>query len=452
MDARSLLRAKREQAKVEHPYASYASGSLKCTICGTHVKDGAAWDGHLGSKAHRKNLARAKEEQRLKEEAALRPAKRHAQDADEDADEAHESKKRRVEPAPAAAASGFPANFFSDPSRALPANDDNDDEELPASAPAPAQASELDAEWEAFQRNVINADLAAESREESFARATIAAEPELAEELPQGFPAELAERRAAARAALQPPAEEQQQAPEETAAEKNRRKELEEKELIMDRLLEEERVQEEADNKVALLKVRYSHRRVLYGLCLMQTPRLASSSSNGNEQQNRRPNETRACVPIRGIALYRLYTNLHLLHLRLGDLFLRNAEHLAQDGHLPERPLTAKQRRRKLVLIPRVAHGDTYQTIVACDACQCPTMDARPDAGDAEQCQPRRRLYIQRRQEGVEALQSGCDSCGRCGRFVRERAAWLRQERFNDWVQTRIFEKTLVLRYCVSVV
>ncbi|KZW02875.1 hypothetical protein EXIGLDRAFT_759583 [Exidia glandulosa HHB12029] len=255
MDARSLLRAKREQAKIEHPYASYASGQLKCTICATPIKDGAAWDGHLGSKAHRKNIQRLKAEQEAATQAAQRPAKRQAQ-ADSDEEETA-SKKRRVEEQPGAR--GFPANFFSDPSRALPADDDDeqDEEEAPATAPAsaPAPASELDAEWEAFQKNVINADLAAESREESFARATVAAEPELLEELPQGFPAELAARRRAAQAQLDeppPPAP----VPEETEAEKKRRLEKEEKELIMDRILEEERLQEEADNKVTALKAR----------------------------------------------------------------------------------------------------------------------------------------------------------------------------------------------------
>lgn len=259
MDARSLLRAKREQAKVDHPYASYASGHLKCTVCGAAVKDGAAWDGHLGSKAHRKNLARVREEQRAKEEAAAqRPAKRPAARDEDEVDE-HDSKKRRVD-APDSGA-GFPANFFSDPSRAVPAAGADDDDDMDTEPAAPAAAapatSELDLEWDAFQRNVINADIAAETREESFARATVVAEPELVEELPQGFPAELAERRAAARAALEHKADDPPPPPEETEAQKRLRREQEDKELIMDRILEEERLQEEADNKVAALKVRY---------------------------------------------------------------------------------------------------------------------------------------------------------------------------------------------------
>jgi zinc finger protein 830 len=34
MDAKSLLRAKKASARIEHPYASYnAAGVLRCSIC-----------------------------------------------------------------------------------------------------------------------------------------------------------------------------------------------------------------------------------------------------------------------------------------------------------------------------------------------------------------------------------------------------------------------------------
>jgi zinc finger protein 830 len=34
MDAKSLLRAKKAEAKIQHPYASYnAAGQLRCSIC-----------------------------------------------------------------------------------------------------------------------------------------------------------------------------------------------------------------------------------------------------------------------------------------------------------------------------------------------------------------------------------------------------------------------------------
>lgn len=260
MDARSLLRQKREAARVEHPYASYASGSLRCTVCAVAVKDGGAWDGHLGSKAHRKNLARVREEQKAQEQR-----KRPAPEDEPEPEPARADKKRRVEPPAQPNAGGrFPADFFSDPSRALATNDDDEDEDdaepAPAPAPAPAQEkSQLDLEWEAFQASVVNANLAAEAQDDTMARATVVAEPELFEELPQGFPAALAERRRAAQAALQPAAAAQEtpiEKKEETPEERERRRAEEEKEEIMSRILEEERLQEEADNKVAQLKAR----------------------------------------------------------------------------------------------------------------------------------------------------------------------------------------------------
>src|SRR6266567_2500949 len=58
-DVRALLKAKRQEARISHPYAAYnASGQLKCSVCGLVIKYGSAWEGHLGSKIHRTNVAR----------------------------------------------------------------------------------------------------------------------------------------------------------------------------------------------------------------------------------------------------------------------------------------------------------------------------------------------------------------------------------------------------------
>jgi len=267
MDARSLLRAKRQEAKIVHPYASYTTGTLRCTICSLPVKDGAAWDGHLGSKSHRKNLARVKEEQRAAEEAEAALVAQQQQEqrasssgatkraAPEDTDAGSAAKKIRT-------GSGFPSDFFSDASRAIPAEedmdsdeDDEDDGPSAAAIPPPAEPKgALDLEWEAFQREVINTDVAAEEKEEAYARATVAAEEQLFDEL-EGFPAELAARRAAAQAGTEAVPDESL-VEEETEQQKQARKEQDDRELIMDRILEEERAQEEADNKVAMMKVR----------------------------------------------------------------------------------------------------------------------------------------------------------------------------------------------------
>lgn len=253
-DARSLLRAKRQEARVSHPLASYnAAGQLRCIICGTLVKFASAWEGHLGSKAHRINVARVKEEERLRDEARAREEaaaeeeekagqKRKAQavedDEDEESDSTSASKKPKLDGTP-----GFPADFFSDPSRApvTGANSDDEEEQQP---PAPAQPpSAIDLEYERFQKELLQTQET--DARETYERATVAAEPELMPEVPEGFPVP-------AGAA----SETKEEKPELTEEEKRQQKEIEEKELIMDRLLDEERAQEEVDMKVQMMKNR----------------------------------------------------------------------------------------------------------------------------------------------------------------------------------------------------
>ena len=75
--ARALLRAKRQEARVTHPLASYTSaGQLRCLACGTIVKQSFSWEGHVGSKAHRMAAARLREEEHRRE--AEERAKREA--------------------------------------------------------------------------------------------------------------------------------------------------------------------------------------------------------------------------------------------------------------------------------------------------------------------------------------------------------------------------------------
>ncbi|KXN85874.1 hypothetical protein AN958_10772 [Leucoagaricus sp. SymC.cos] len=265
-DARALLRAKRQEARISHPLASYnASGQLRCIICGTLVKFASAWEGHLGSKAHRTNVVRIKEEERQREEAEeaerlqtqqmeVEEAQQQAgskrkaplddnegpeDDEDSDATSTSTSKKQKLD-------TGFPTDFFSDPSRApilAGAGSDDEDEEKPSSALA-QPPSAIDLEYERFQKELLQAQVP-EDAHETYERATIVAEPELASEVPEGFPANAEETKA-----------EEEVKPELTEEEKRQQKEAEEKELIMDRLLEEERAQEEADMKVQMMKNR----------------------------------------------------------------------------------------------------------------------------------------------------------------------------------------------------
>ncbi|KAJ2971697.1 hypothetical protein NUW54_g12445 [Trametes sanguinea] len=114
------------------------------------------------------------------------------------------------------------------------------DEEERGPAAAAAAPDVLDLEWQQFQATVVNAP----DIRETYEHATIVAEPVLAPEVPQGFPGALGGEPAA------------QEGEEEVLDEEalRRKKEMEERELIMDRLLEEEQAQEEADARVAQLK------------------------------------------------------------------------------------------------------------------------------------------------------------------------------------------------------
>jgi len=248
-DARALLRGKRQEARVSHPLASYsASGQLRCIACGTIVKLASSWEGHIGSKSHRTNVARLREEERRREEEETLRHKRKTEELDGDQDEEDEAppKRQRLDdetgadasqaPQPAQAGN-LPVDFFSDPSQAPPPSDEGEDEAAPAAAAPPDHPpSAIDLEWQLFQQAVINAPDA----QATYAHATIAAEPVLVTETPEGFP----------------PIGTEDTEPEQVVdeAELRRRKEKEERELIMDRLLEEERAQEEADAKVTELK------------------------------------------------------------------------------------------------------------------------------------------------------------------------------------------------------
>lgn len=256
-DVRALLKAKREEVKITHPLASYnRANQLKCSACGTLIKHSSAWEGHLGSKGHRTTIARLKGEatgrgaQRRAEEAEeawkaqVVQGKRKAEEEREDDDDV-ESKRRKVGDAQQ---NVVPANFFSDPSRTIPTSQDEEsDEDVSMKAPSPTQLhqsapNEIDLEYERFQREMR---LNAEEQQEAYQRATVVAEPALTiQETPEGFPNLQAE----------PITNESSQKRDEEEARK--RKEHEERELIMDRLMDEERAQEEADMRVTAMKAR----------------------------------------------------------------------------------------------------------------------------------------------------------------------------------------------------
>lgn len=261
-DVRALLKAKRQEARINHPYAIYsANGQLRCSVCGLAVKQASMWEGHLGSKSHRVNVTKAREAKALRvqkeeeERRKIEDSKRKAEADDEpvakrrrlsdDEDDDEEPKLNGTKK------QAFPADFFSDPSRAPritnsdDEDEDEDNEEVAPSAQANVPKTDVDLEYERFQAALANTNGEDEEEEklDAYNRATVAAEPEILHNTMDGIPqqteGELIDE-------LLPKGE--------TEEEKQKRIEREERELIMDRLLEEERAQEEADSRVGLLK------------------------------------------------------------------------------------------------------------------------------------------------------------------------------------------------------
>lgn len=245
-DVRTLLKAKRQEIRIDHPLASYTpNGQLRCVVCETSIKHPSAWDGHLGSKVHRTNAARIREEERRRKELELEEEanhlKRKVSEDDINGDIKGAVKKPRAT-APQSSTSTLPSDFFSDPSQApLTSFNDSDDEDEMGEAVAvtkPADGggdSSLDQEWIQFQQSVINAPDAVAT----YDHATIFAEPELVSDPSEGFPTHDGVH-------AQPATK--------VDEDERRQKEQEERELIMDRLMDEERAQEEADMKVVIMK------------------------------------------------------------------------------------------------------------------------------------------------------------------------------------------------------
>ncbi|PVF95668.1 hypothetical protein CPB86DRAFT_677159, partial [Serendipita vermifera] len=280
-DVRALLKAKtQERAKrITHPLAAYnQSGQLRCTLCATVVKDNdIAWSGHLGSKAHRTNVGRLKElEKKKDEEARLEKGKRKAVEGDEEESSNGQNtpgNERAISPASKrlkttqekGSSTSAPSNFFSDPTRTLPTADSDEEEDAPSTAP-PAPTSQIDLEMAEFERDLVSSQAAkpALSKQEIFNRATVTGEEQILYDEEEGLPEHLRRSNTNANGAQSAvkgvailEGEVMGVAPDtETPEEARERKEREERELIMDRILDEERAQEDADEKLRSLKAR----------------------------------------------------------------------------------------------------------------------------------------------------------------------------------------------------
>jgi zinc finger protein 830 len=198
------------------------------------------------------NAARLKEVERVQEALKIREGQGQEEQVTRGKRKAEgefelnqaDMKKRRGGDSPPPESSEFPADFFSNSSHTpiLFASDEAEGEgdysnKAPATSPS---SSALDLEWQRFQRDVLNAP----DHRDAYERATVFAQPELVSETPEGFPA----------GQIDHTVTELPNKIDENEAMK--RKEQEERELIIDRLLDEERAQEEADMKVSVMKNR----------------------------------------------------------------------------------------------------------------------------------------------------------------------------------------------------
>lgn len=270
MCSSDLLRAKKAEARINHPYATYnVSGVLRCSICAVPVKQ---WDAHLLTKQHRTSVAREKAE-REKSERAKRPrpetevvagssSKRPKVTQQSQPPNGEDSYDEDDGP------SSLPAGFFSAKNRPGPEPKSEASASAsvsPSTAPGPAIAARTgDAELDDF--------LASLAEDSSAPDASAVAAPPTAISQAQAnnvtkrkttykqdiIPGQASYEAAPVRIvqAGEEQQEEQKEEPEESEAERRERLQREEREDIMARLEEEERAQEDADSRVLALKQR----------------------------------------------------------------------------------------------------------------------------------------------------------------------------------------------------
>ncbi|WOO82164.1 Zinc finger protein [Vanrija pseudolonga] len=254
MDAKSLLRARKATARVEHPHASYtAAGQLRCAICAVPVNQ---WDAHLLTKQHRQSAAREK----AQAEKAAKAKRRSEAEREEGA------KRAKVEQEGDSddddAGPSLPAGFFSAGNK--PSVGEEEDAAGPTPPPAPAAPKPTgDAELDDFLASLNDDDDDAPAPAQPAAPAAAAAPArrkglayKKTEEAPGVASYAAAPVLLANGAANEDAAEPEPEEPEESEAEKRARLEREEREEIVARLEDEQRAQEDADSRVVALKAR----------------------------------------------------------------------------------------------------------------------------------------------------------------------------------------------------
>ncbi|WVO19455.1 uncharacterized protein IAS62_000741 [Cryptococcus decagattii] len=265
MDAKSLLRAKKAEARINHPYAAYnASGVLRCSICAVPVKQ---WDAHLLTKQHRTSVAREKAE-REKSERAKRSR------PETEVESGSSSKRPKVAQQPQLASregpyeeddvpSSLPVGFFSANNRTAP--EPKTEVLSPSIAPGAATAAKTgDAELDDFLASIADDSPAPDTSAPTAPPTAISqAQANDGAKRKTMYKQDIIPGQASYEAAPvriiqtgEEEQEEQKKEPEENESEKRERLQREEREDIMARLEEEERAQEDADSRVMALKQR----------------------------------------------------------------------------------------------------------------------------------------------------------------------------------------------------
>ncbi|WVW87041.1 hypothetical protein I302_109097 [Kwoniella bestiolae CBS 10118] len=254
MDAKSLLRAKKAEARITHPYAAYNSaGVLRCSICATPVKQ---WDAHLLTKQHRQSVLREKAEQEKLVQAKAK-SKRPLPQATDPQGQGESSKRAKIQNTSVEEEGGrgnLPAGFFSSGNQPAPQSNSPSPEPEPQPTTQSNQSTG-DTELDDFLSS-LNDDTPSTT---STAQPQVKQNQGKRKTYKEIIPSQTSYEAAPVRIAQ--PTEDQQQdvqeeEPEESEQERKERLEREEREEIVRRLEEEERAQEDADSRVASLKAR----------------------------------------------------------------------------------------------------------------------------------------------------------------------------------------------------
>jgi zinc finger protein 830 len=232
-DARLLLRAAVASSStssengIKDRFASYQpkTKALRCTACDyLIIKHESLWASHAASKSHRNNVATIRREEEEKER--VRELQREEEEAAmQEKEEQTATGSKRKERGP-----------------------DEETTKKAKTIEVNGQSTTADAEWERFQREVLNAATTADQPSSSnYANATIEVRPALNSSYGDND--------------IDEESDEEENGPlqkvAETEAERRVRLDREDREEILARLEEEQRVQDEADERVSALKSRF---------------------------------------------------------------------------------------------------------------------------------------------------------------------------------------------------